>query len=128
MENARELSVWLMNDLFLMGCPLGLIYLIVGHLHACNDVCLSNSEPTGLIFLQCCRLILTWFRCPRWSLGRIRSELWITLKPHEPPWPTFAHSLRRPILPAVLPWPMKGWPCEIIGPKPFARPSRLLAF
>jgi hypothetical protein len=35
MENVRELSGWLMNDLFLMGCPLGLIYPTVGHLHAC---------------------------------------------------------------------------------------------
>jgi hypothetical protein len=91
-----------------------------------NDVCLSNSEPTKFISLQCCRLVFTWFRCPRWSRGRIRSELWITLKPHEPPWPSFAHSLRWPILPAVLPWPTKRWPCETIGPKPFVRPSGLL--
>jgi hypothetical protein len=91
-----------------------------------NDVYLSNSESTELIFLQSCRLILIWFRCPRWSRGRIGSELWITLKPHEPPWPAFAHSLRRPILPAVLPWPTNGWPCETIGPRPFARPSSLL--
>jgi hypothetical protein len=31
MENVKELSRWLMNDLFLMGYPLGLIYPIVGH-------------------------------------------------------------------------------------------------
>jgi hypothetical protein len=31
MENAKELSRWLMNDLFLMGCPLDLIYPTVGH-------------------------------------------------------------------------------------------------
>jgi hypothetical protein len=63
MENARELSGWLMNDLFLMGCSLGLIYPTVGALTCVydNDVCLSNSEPTDLIFLQCCRLIITWF-------------------------------------------------------------------
>jgi hypothetical protein len=91
-----------------------------------NDVYLSNSEPTELIFLQSSRLILIWFRYPRWSCGRIGSELWIMLKPHEPPWPAFALSLHWPILPAVLPWPMKGWPCETIGPKPFARPSSLL--
>jgi hypothetical protein len=35
MENARELNGWLMNDLFLMGCPLALIYPTMGHLHAC---------------------------------------------------------------------------------------------
>jgi hypothetical protein len=34
MKNAREPSRWLMNDLFLMGCPLGLIYPTVGPLHA----------------------------------------------------------------------------------------------
>jgi hypothetical protein len=42
------------------------------------------------------------------------------------PGPESAHSLRRPILPAVLPWPTKRRPCETIGPKPFARPSCLL--
>jgi hypothetical protein len=31
MEKANELSRRLMNDLFLMGCPLGLIYPTVGH-------------------------------------------------------------------------------------------------
>jgi hypothetical protein len=36
MENAREPSTWLMNDPFLMGFPLGLIYPTVGHLHACT--------------------------------------------------------------------------------------------
>ena len=30
-ENVRELSRWLMNDLSLMGCPLGLIYPTMGH-------------------------------------------------------------------------------------------------
>jgi hypothetical protein len=31
MEDAREPSRWLMNDLFLDGVPLGLIYPTVGH-------------------------------------------------------------------------------------------------
>jgi hypothetical protein len=31
MEKANELSRRLMNDLFLMECPLGLIYPTVGH-------------------------------------------------------------------------------------------------
>jgi hypothetical protein len=35
MKNAREPSRWLMNDLPSMGCALGLIYPIVGHLHVC---------------------------------------------------------------------------------------------
>jgi hypothetical protein len=47
-------------------------------------------------------------------------------KPPEPPWPALVHSLCRPILPVVLPWPTKGWPCEAVSPKPFARPSNLL--
>jgi hypothetical protein len=91
-----------------------------------NDVYLSNSEPTNLIFLQSCRLILIWFRRPGVSRGRIGSKLWITFKSNEPPGPESAHSLRRPILPAVLPWPTKGRPRESTGPKPFARPSCLL--
>jgi hypothetical protein len=36
MKNAREPSRWLMNDLPSMGCPLGLIYPTVGHLHMCT--------------------------------------------------------------------------------------------
>jgi hypothetical protein len=52
--------------------------------------------------------------------------MWITFKSNEPPGPESAHSLRRPILPAVLPWPTKGWPRESTGPRPFARPSCLL--
>jgi hypothetical protein len=91
-----------------------------------NDVYLSNSEPTDLIFLQSCRLILIWLWCPGVSHGRIGSKLWIMLKSNEPPRPESAHSLRQPILPAVLPWPTKGKPRESIGPKPFARPSCLL--
>jgi hypothetical protein len=31
MKDARELSKWLMSELSLMGCPLGLIYSIVRH-------------------------------------------------------------------------------------------------
>jgi hypothetical protein len=60
-----------------------------------NDVFLSNSESTELIFI--------WFRCPRVSRGKIGSALWITLKSHELSGPAFAHSLRRLILLAVLP-------------------------
>jgi hypothetical protein len=60
------------------------------------------------------------------SRGKIGLALWITLKSHEPPGPASAPSLRWPILPEVLPWPTRGRPCEIIGPKPFARPSSLL--
>jgi hypothetical protein len=59
------------------------------------------------------------------SRRKIGSEFCIMLKSHEPPGPASAHSPRQPILPAVLPWPTKGWPCETIGPKPFARPSSL---
>jgi hypothetical protein len=31
MEKASELSRWLVNDVEMMGYPLGLIYLTVGH-------------------------------------------------------------------------------------------------
>jgi hypothetical protein len=91
-----------------------------------NDVYLSNIEPTDLIFLQSCRLILIWFRRPGVSRGIIGSKLWITFKSKEPPGSKSAHSLRRPILPVVIPWPTKGRPRESTGPKPFARPSCLL--
>jgi hypothetical protein len=127
MKDAREWSRWLMNDLPFDGVP-PRPYISDRGAPTCvydNDVSLSNSEPTELIFLQSCRLILIWFRCPRWSRGRIGSKLWITLKSHEPSWPALAHSLHRPILPAVLPWPTKGRSRETIGPRPFAGPSSL---
>jgi hypothetical protein len=31
LKDARELSRWLSSDMFLRGCPLGLIYSTVGH-------------------------------------------------------------------------------------------------
>jgi hypothetical protein len=91
-----------------------------------NDVFLSNSEPTKLIFLQSCRLIFIWFRRPRVSRGRIGSELWISFKSHELPRPAAAHSPRQPTLSAVLLWPTKGRSRVTIGLKPFTRPFSLL--
>jgi hypothetical protein len=127
MKDAREWSRWLMNDSPFDGVPPRPYISDRGALTCVydNDVSLCNSELTELIFLQSCRLNLIWFRCPRWSCGRIRSKLWITFKSHEPSWPALAHSLHRSILPAVLPWPMKGRSHETIGPRPFARPSSL---
>jgi hypothetical protein len=58
--------------------------------------------------------------------GKVGSTLWIALKSNEPLGPESASFSHRSIPPAVLPWPMKEWPCEIIGPKPFTRPSCLL--
>jgi hypothetical protein len=91
-----------------------------------NDVYLNNSEPTKLIFLWSYWLISSLFRRQPALCGKVGSVLWITLKSKEPPGPESASSSRRPIPPAVLPWPTKGWLCEIMGPKPFARPSCLL--
>jgi hypothetical protein len=51
---------------------------------------------------------------------------WIALKSNESPGLESASSSHRPIPPAVLPWPTKGRPCEIIGPKPFTRFACLL--
>jgi hypothetical protein len=61
MENAREPSGWLMNDLVFDGVPPKPYISDRGALTCVydNDVCPSNSEPTELIFLQSCRLILT---------------------------------------------------------------------
>jgi hypothetical protein len=69
-----------------MGCPLGLIYSTVER--TCgydNYVLLSNSEPTELISLLSCRLILVQFRCLRALRGRIGLKLQITFKSIEPP-------------------------------------------
>jgi hypothetical protein len=52
MEKASELSRWSMNDLEMMGYPYALYIRLWGT--TCvydNDVYLSNSEPTELIFL-----------------------------------------------------------------------------
>jgi hypothetical protein len=82
MKDARERSRWLMNDLSFDGVPPGPYISYRGAFTYVYDniACLSNSEPTELIFLQSCRLILTQFQCPGWSRGRIGSELRITLK------------------------------------------------
>jgi hypothetical protein len=71
-----------MNDLSFDGVPPGPYISDRGAFTYVYDnvACLSNSEPTELIFLQSCQLILTQFRCPGWSRGRIGSELRITLK------------------------------------------------
>jgi hypothetical protein len=52
MGDARELSRQLRSEMFLRGCPLGLIYSTWGV--TCgydNNVCLGNSESTEPIFL-----------------------------------------------------------------------------
>jgi hypothetical protein len=50
----------------------------------------------------------------------------IALKSNEPLGLESASFSRWPIPLVVSSWPTKGWPREIIGPKPFARPSYLL--
>jgi hypothetical protein len=52
--------------------------------------------------------------------------LWIMLKSNEPSGFESIQSCANPFRQRFLPWPTKGWPCEIMGPKPFARPSSLL--
>jgi hypothetical protein len=52
--------------------------------------------------------------------------LWIMLKPNEPSGLESIQSCVNPFRTLFLPWPTKGWPCEIMGPKPFAGPSNLL--
>jgi hypothetical protein len=52
--------------------------------------------------------------------------LWIMLKSNEPSGPESIQSCVNPFHQQFLPWPTKGWPCEIMGPKPFTRPSSLL--
>jgi hypothetical protein len=52
--------------------------------------------------------------------------LWIILKSHESSGPESIQSSVDPFRHQFLPWPTKGWPCEIMGPNPYARPSSLL--
>jgi hypothetical protein len=56
MNDAREWSRWLMNDLPFDGVPPRPYISDCGALtHVYDNVaCLSNSEPTKLIFLQSC--------------------------------------------------------------------------
>jgi hypothetical protein len=48
------------------------------------------------------------------------------LKPNEPSRLESIQSCVNPFRQWFLPWPTKGWPCEVMGPKSFARPSSLL--
>jgi hypothetical protein len=52
--------------------------------------------------------------------------LWIMLKSNEPLGSEPIQSCVNPFRQQFLPRPTKGWPCEIMGPKPFVRPSSLL--
>jgi hypothetical protein len=50
----------------------------------------------------------------------------IMLKSNESSRPKSIQSCVNTFCQQFLPWLTKGWPCEIMGPKPFARPSSLL--
>jgi hypothetical protein len=50
----------------------------------------------------------------------------IMLKSNEPSGPESIQSCVDPFRQQFLPWPTKGWSCEIMGPKLFASPSSLL--
>jgi hypothetical protein len=52
--------------------------------------------------------------------------LWITFKSIELPGLELIQSCVDPFCQWFLPWPTKGWPCEIMGLESFARPSSLL--
>jgi hypothetical protein len=126
-RDARELSRWLMSELCSRGCPLGVIYSIVGHyMRIDNNVRLSNSEPTELIFLLFCRLIIIQLRRLRPQRGRNGSLLWIMLEFIGPPGLELIQSCADPFCLTFLPRPTKGWPCETTGPRLFARSSSLL--
>jgi hypothetical protein len=107
--------------------PPGLIYSTAGrYMRYDNNVRLSNSEPIELIFLLFCRLIIIQLRRLRQQRGRIRSLLWITLEFIGSPRLELIQSCADPFCQTFLPRPTKGWPCETIGPRPFARSSSLL--
>jgi hypothetical protein len=52
--------------------------------------------------------------------------LWIMLKPNELSGLESIPSCVNPFRQRFLPWPKKGWPCKVMGPNLFARPSSLL--
>jgi hypothetical protein len=52
--------------------------------------------------------------------------LWIMLKSNESSEPGSIQSCVDPFRQRLLPWPTKGRPCEVMGPKSFTRPSSLL--
>jgi hypothetical protein len=87
---------------------------------------LSNSEPTELIFLLFCRLIIIQLRCLGLQRGRNGSLLWIMLEFIGPPRLKLIQSCVDPFCQTFLPRPTKGWPCETMGPRPFARSFSLL--
>jgi hypothetical protein len=87
---------------------------------------LSNSEPTELIFLLFCRLIIIQFRRLKAQRGRIGSLLWIMLKSVGPLGLELIQSCVDPLCQTFLPRPTKGWSCETMGLRPFAKSSSLL--
>jgi hypothetical protein len=52
--------------------------------------------------------------------------MWIMFEFSEPHGLESIRSYVDPFCQTFLPWPTKGWPCEIMGLRPFARPSCLL--
>jgi hypothetical protein len=129
MRDAREPSRWLMSEIDdFDGVPPRPYILDRGAIHADydNNVGLSNSEPTELIFLRSRRLIIVQFQRLRPHRGRIGSLLWIMLEFIGPPGLELIQSCADPFCQTFLPWPTKGWPCEIMVLRPFARPSCLL--
>jgi hypothetical protein len=108
-----------------MGCPLGLIYsstrpwgVTCGY---DNYVLLSNSEPTELISLLSCRVILVQFRHLRALHGRIRLKLWITFKSTRVAWARVDPILRRSILPVIPPLAHEGVALRNNGPGVFCK-------
>jgi hypothetical protein len=82
-------------------------------------VLLSNSEPTELISLLSCRLILVQFRRLRALRGKIGSKLWITFKSTRAAWARVDPILRRSILPVIPPLAHEGVALRNNGPGVF---------
>jgi hypothetical protein len=84
-----------------------------------NYVLLSNSEPTELISLLSCRLILVQFRRLGALHGKIGSKLWITFKSTQAAWARVDPILRRSILPVIPPLAHEGVALQNNGPGVF---------
>jgi hypothetical protein len=112
-----------MSDLSFDGVPLGLIYsstrpwgVTCGY---DNYVLLSNSEPTELISLLSCRLILVQFRRLRALRGRIGLKLRITFKSTRAAWARVDPILRQSILLVIPPLAHEGLDLRNNGPGVF---------
>jgi hypothetical protein len=87
---------------------------------------LNNSEPNELIFLQYCRLIPIRPDIQGRYTRESQAVAADSARADGLPGLESATFSGQPTSPVVLARPTKGWPYEVTGPRPHARPSCLL--